>query len=360
MIARWLVFGSAGLAALGVAAACTTFGTDDGAAPDASTDAANETGPVAPALCVPPAPSLEPVTTCTDCTPVPLFLGKACDAVIVGDGQLYAMSGGVLHRTTNIEASPLEPVNASTMLAGVFLGMGIDAQNVYVTTDITLHRIARSSGAATAGLPPGFEAPLASPVLYGKTVVVQRQAMRVLSAPLSGDGGTGDSQTVNPTSGIANDGDTAYWLGQSSAGAAVMLGPFPKTDEQIALPRPVVGFAVAGDLAFLAEEDAASGTTTISRIALKRGGGGSRAVLAIEQGKVESVHAHDGQVYWVVRRRQDAGIRALIGIDACGGVPVMRATELPAVRNGLSFSGNWAYFVSTVQPSGPIYRMKIK
>ena len=151
---------------------------------------------------------------------------------------------------------------------------------------------------------------------------------------------------MNQTSGLfASDGDTAYWLGTTSAATPVLLGPFPGLYEQSTADRKVLGLAVKGELAFV-----------ISRIELEAKGGGARAVLANEPGVVESVHVADGRVYWISRRSLAAGTRVLVSIDFCGGAPRVTSTDLPPLPSNLSFAGDYAYGVSL--KAGAVYELK--
>ena len=358
MVARRFVVGAGG-AALLATVACAKFATDADPV-DAGALSAPDAAPAPPVLCMPLPPSSDPGAVCQSCTPEPLFNSTLCDAVIASENKLYAMAGGKVlgTGTDDIKKSLLQPLDGDNVIGGRVLGMGLDAENVYVATDSTIQRIARSGSSPTAVLPKSpFVPPGAAPVSFGRTLFVQLQAGLVLTAPFAGPADAVQSLSVSPTVGLALDGDAAYWLGKSIGGQPAVLGPFPRADEQTLVREVVRGFAVQGAFAFVAEAAADDRQTVISRITLRTGGGGSRVVLANEPGVVESVHASGGRVYWVSRRAPGQGDLVFVSVDECGGVPAVTAADLPLLGKNLSlsFAGEWAYFVSDLRK---IHRMK--
>lgn len=354
MLARWLVLGSAIVATFALAAsACTKFGTDD--PPDAATDApVIDRAP--PGLCVLPPPSADP-GACADCMPVERFASSAVEAAIVEASVLYTMTSGLLYATDNIATGALVKISTGLSVPGAILRMGLDARNVYLSTATAIYRVPRTGGAAEAILPASFTAPGTAPVLFGSKFFFQLQSTSVVREPM--DVAMGGAQTVktNQTSGLfASDGDTAYWLGTTSAATPVLLGPFPGLYEQSTADRKVLGLAVKGELAFIAEPAPSGVGSVISRIELEAKGGGARAVLANEPGVVESVHVADGRVYWISRRSLAAGTRVLVSIDFCGGAPRVTSTDLPPLPSNLSFAGDHAYGVSL--KAGAVYELK--
>jgi len=338
--------------------ACTKFATDADPA-DAGAPTDRTPAPAPSGACVPPAPSSDPGAVCQSCTPEPLFKSTMADAVIVSENKLYAMAVGKIlgTGTEDVKKSLLQPLDGDNVIVGKVLGMGVDAENVFVTTDSTIQRIARSGSSPIAVLPKApFVAPGTAPVAFGSTLFVQLQAGLVLTAPFAGPADAVQSLPVSATGGLALDGDAAYWLGKSVGGQPAVLGPFPRADEQAPVSAMVRGFAVQGAFAFVAEAAVNDRESVISRITLRSGGGGSRVVLANEPGRVQSVHASGGRVYWVSRRAPGQGDLAFVSVDACGGVPVVSAADLPPLLNtNLSFAGEWAYFVSELHQ---IHRMR--
>ncbi len=356
MAGRWVAV-AVSLAAI---AACTKFGTDENAPSDAGSEAAPDATPVTPGPCTPLPPSSDPGAACVDCVPVALYdKGRTVfSAVIVSDQSLYAMSAGTLFATTQLDTVPpakLEPgiTTADTTIEA----MGLDAKNVYVTTNRTVYQGARGGGtAASEVLPVPFAPPAANPLYFGRTLLFQLQPMKILSAPLGASGDGGSSVSVSTTAGLAIDGDTAYWLGQNAIGEEIVLGPFPSLDQQASVAANVLGFAVKGDLAFVAEPAKTNPKAgVISRVSLGAGGRGMRFPLANEPGVIESVHASGNRVYWV-SRRPPLGDRVFVSVDACGGVPTVHATGFDRLARNLSFAGDFAFFVP--KDGGAIYRMK--
>ncbi len=332
---------AAGSAALALGAACTTFGlgntepADAGPAPDTSI------GPD-PSACT--AGSLPaPIDCGAGCAPEQLF--DPLDTAVVSANSLYYVRNSVLYQDPDISTGLITKLGTSA-IEGKALKMAVDDEYVYVSTDMAHARVSKR----TALKEPAASGGDLHPLVLGNKVYFQLQPQLVLQWRKDGVDSP-QSQAVVGADALAVDGDAAYWIGLNGGIDHVIVGPFGSPKAHGVVKAPVLGFAVAGGYAYVAEKDGTSTASTIARFSLESG---ERKVLIMEPGAIVSLDVHAGRLYWVARRQAE-GTRVFASSDLCGGSSRVHANQLAPIVT-LSFGTNYVY-AAGVGP-GPLYRIK--